>query len=88
MNTFQECSDALRESACLKKATDAPYNFRTDLANLPEQHRIRSNDPRYDDRNRLVPALERLKKILAFSPYMATQKRLIGTLPTTLKQRN
>ncbi|MNJ16394.1 hypothetical protein D3C77_106550 [compost metagenome] len=55
------------------------------LANLREQYRLSLNDLWYADQFRLIPDGLRHGSILANTPVMAAQKRLIGALTLSLK---
>lgn len=54
------------------------------LASLREQYRLSFNDLWYADQYRLIPDGLRHGSILANSPVMAAQKRLIGALTQSL----
>lgn len=55
------------------------------LANLREQYRHTLNELWYADEYRYVPDEDRHNKILATTPVMAAQKRLIGAISHSLK---
>lgn len=55
------------------------------LANLREQYRLSLNELWYADQYRYVPNDQRHTLILANTPVMAAQKRLIGAISHSLK---
>ncbi|MEB0090050.1 hypothetical protein RHM65_22360 [Pseudomonas sp. CCI4.2] len=68
------------ENAMNINAKLTPEEGKALLFNLREQYRLLFNDLWYADQYRLIPDGLRHGSILADSPVMAAQKRLIGAL--------
>ncbi|NWD70752.1 hypothetical protein HX870_24440 [Pseudomonas gingeri] len=66
--------------------TLTPWEAKALLTELRIQYRLTFNEVWYDDRYRLIPEGLRHDSILADSPLMTAQKRLIGALKHSLDE--